>query len=108
MLAIGYHNHSLKIYSIATIKPSRSYQLPGVPLYMAQENRNENVIYCGGFQSDLMLFDVRVAREVFAQRFGSEAVTTFKESIFEEETLLVGERGGKARTFDLRKLKTRL
>jgi hypothetical protein len=48
-----------------------------------------------------------VAKEVFSHLFQSEAVTSFRESVFEEETLLVGERGGKVRLFDLRKLKTR-
>lgn len=65
-------------------------------------------MYCGGFNSDLRLIDTRVGKEVFSADFRSEAVTTFKESVFEEETLLVGERGGKVRLFDLRQQKTRL
>lgn len=108
MLAVGYHTHSIKIYSIATMKPSRSYELSGVPLFLSQENRNENLLYCGGFHSDLKLFDIRVSKQIFSHGFRSEAVTHFRESVFQEETLLVGERGGKVRMFDLRKLKTRL
>ena len=40
--------------------------------------------------------------------FKSEAISCMKESIFQESSILLGERGGKVRIFDLRKLKTRL
>ena len=39
--------------------------------------------------------------------FKSEAVSFFKESIFEQDTMFIGERGGKARIFDLKKQKLR-
>ena len=84
MLAVGYHTHCLKIYSLVNMKPARSYELAGVPLYLSQENRNENVIYCGGFSSDLKLLDIRIAKEVFSHFFKSEAVTAFRESVFEQ------------------------
>lgn len=38
MVAVGYHSHELKIYSITTMKPSRSYAFSGVPLCLSQEN----------------------------------------------------------------------
>lgn len=38
----------------------------------------------------------------------SEAITALKESIFKEDTILLGERGGIGRLFDMRKGKTRI
>lgn len=70
-LAVGYHNHVLKIYSVNKMKPVRLYQLPGVPLCLSQENRNENLLYCSGFGSDLRLFDFRITKEVFSFDFKS-------------------------------------
>lgn len=40
MLAIGYYNHQVKIYSIANMKASRSYSMSGTPLVASQQNRN--------------------------------------------------------------------
>lgn len=57
------------------------YQLNGVPLHLGKGNVNDNLIYCGGFSSDLKLFDTRVEEEVVNVNFKSEAVTTFQESL---------------------------
>ena len=49
---------------------------------------------------------MRLSKLPFSHDFKSEAISTFKESIFREDSVLLGERGGKCRIFDMRKRKT--
>ena len=90
------------------MRPVREYMLDETPLCLSQETRGDNLFFSGGFRSNLTLFDIRMSKEVLKFDFKSEAVTCMKESVFEVESIFLGERGGKVRIFDLRKRRTRL
>jgi hypothetical protein len=72
------------------MKTIRMYSIPGVPLTLSQENRNENMIYVSGFSSHFGLIDNRLSKLAFCHDFGSEAISTFKESLFQEDSVVLG------------------
>ena len=81
-LAIGYNDHSIRLYSIETLKGIRKWALNGVPLISSIEKLNENVFYVGGFPSSLYIIDTRLKKIALNHDFKSEAITCFKESIY--------------------------
>lgn len=105
---MGYNNHSLKVYSVETMKLVKKYELPGVPLLVDVGKFNENQFYVGGFPSMLGIIDTRMVQMASEFHFKQGALTCATDSLYNQHTVATADREGHCNMLDLRSRKSRV
>lgn len=90
------------------MKIIKKYELSGVPLMIDQACFAENSFYVGSFKSNLSVFDTRMAKASSEYVLNKDAITTVADSIFDQNSIAVGDRGGIASIIDMRTKKVRI
>lgn len=90
------------------MKLFKKYELGGVPLVIDQGRCIDNNFYVGSFKSNLSIFDLRMAKAANQFSLKTDAVTCVTDSIYDQQAVGVGDRGGYASVLDLRTKKIRI